>query len=130
MPSARDNVRSSLILLTVLGLLFSLPIAAKTFSAHGALAAAGTALLVLFMVFLGPIAFALNDVIARNVAIASSLVSDTQVAVVLCLGVLLVIAWFTATLRRTVLAFPYLPVTCWAVVGALFCVLHIFSHTA
>ncbi|MFK7974532.1 MAG: hypothetical protein AB8C02_00255 [Halioglobus sp.] len=124
-----SRINPSLKLLLFLALLFSIPVAAKTFAAHGILAAIGTGLLVALATTLGPISFAFDQIIEQNIAIATSVASNTQVALIFALGVLLVADWFRRYSGGAGQALPYLPVTCWALLGAYFCVLQVFSHT-
>lgn len=123
------RIKSSLLLLVFLGILFAIPVTAKTFSAHGFLAAFGTGLLVIVAVILGPFTFALDGWIERNIAVATSVASDTQVWVLLAIGVVLILTWLTQHTVNKGHALPYIPTTCWALVGAYFCILHVFSHT-
>ena len=123
-----DQLKSSAILLLLLGVLFSIPIVAKTFSAHGAVPALGTGLLVLVLVFLGPISFAVNGVIKTDLFGTATIVTDLEIILVLTLGLALFLVWLKFVLRGPGYSVPYLPITGWALMGVLFCVLQVFRH--
>jgi len=116
------------ILLVVLGVLFSIPIVSKTFSAHGAIPALVTAFIVVALVFLGPIAFVAGRVIEVDVFGAAAVATDFEILLISSFGLALLLAWLMLSRRGPGYSFPYLPVTGWALVGAQFCVWQIFVH--
>ena len=122
------QLKYSAVLLIILGLLFSIPIAAKTWSAHGAAPAIATGLLVIFSVFIGPISFAVAAAIDTDFVDTTSATSGTEAIVVSILGLVLVFAWLRSLARGTELTAAYLPVTGWALMGAYFCVSLVFTH--
>ena len=123
-----NQLKSSAILLVLLGVLFSIPIAAKTFSAHGAVAALVTSLLVVALVFIGPISFLFAGAIETKFFVAASIATDLEVMLILIFGLALFLAWLRLLVRGPNYSVPYLPVTAWALIGALFCVLQVFTH--
>lgn len=124
-----SQLKSSAILLIFLGLLFSIPIAAKTWSAHGAVPGLATALLVVVSVFIGPISFALSRAFETGFVASASIATDFEVILSLIFGVILFLAWVKLLARGSGYSVPYLPVTGWAFLGAYFCVLLVFAHT-
>lgn len=116
-------------LLIVLGLLFSLPIAAKTWSAHGALPALATSLLVIVAALLGPLSFILARTFESGFVDATALVTDTALTIILVTGAALLIAWRLSLTRAASLLASYLLATGWALIGAYFCVHVVFAHT-
>jgi hypothetical protein len=123
-----NQLKSSAVLLVFLGLLFSIPIVAKTFSAHGAIPAVATGLLVLTLVFLGPLSFAVTGAIKMDSFVAASVATDLEGILISIVGLLLFLVWLRMLARGSGYSVPYLPVTGWALMGALFCVSQIFAH--
>jgi hypothetical protein len=111
-----------------LGMLFSIPIIAKTLSAHGAVPALVTGLLVIALVFIGPISFVVAGAIETKFFIVSSIATDLEVILILIFGLVLFLAWLKLLVRGPGYPVPYLPVTGWALMGVYFCVLQIFTH--
>jgi hypothetical protein len=122
------QLKSSAILLVCLGMLFSIPIVSKTLSAHGIVAALLTGLLVIASVFMGPLSFFIAGLIATEIVFSGSIETDLEVILILILGVALFLAWVKALVRGPDHPVPYLPVTGWALMGAYFCVLQVFTH--
>ena len=121
-------MKGSALLLIVLGVLFSIPIAAKTFSAHGAVPALLSGLLVAFIVCIGPLAFLANSIVKVDIFGVVPISNNLGFLVVSAFGVVLVLAWVKLQMRSPRYPIPYLPVTAWALTGALFCVQQIFAH--
>ena len=124
-----SQLKSSAILLLFLGVLFSIPIVAKTWSAHGVVAALVTGLLVVVAVLIGPISFIVAGAIDTSFAAADSTVTNLEAMLLLIFGVLLVFAWIKSAVRCSGSPVPYLPVTGWALMGVYFCVALVFTHT-
>ena len=122
-----SQLKSSAILLLFLGVLFSIPIVAKTWSAHGVVAALVTGLLV--VVLIGPISFIVAGAIDTSFAAADSTVTNLEAMLLLIFGVLLVFAWIKSAVRGSGSPVPYLSVTGWALMGVYFCVALVFTHT-
>lgn len=123
-----NQFKSSAILLLFLGMLFSIPIVAKTLSTHGAIPALFTALLIIVSVFMGPLSFVVASSIETEFIFSGLIRTDLEVILVLVVGVVLVIAWAKAIVRGPGISAAYLPVTGWALTGAYFCVLQVFTH--
>lgn len=123
------HFKNTVRLLLVLGVLFSLPIVAKTWSAHGAFAALGTGLAVIVAVLLGPVSFAFSRLFESGFVGAMAIATNTQIVVLLVAGAIVFIAWLRPLLRESDRPVPYLPVTAWAMMGAYFCVAVVFAHT-
>ena len=123
-----NQLKSSATLLIFLGVLFSIPIIAKTLSAHGAVPALVTGLLVIALVFIGPISFVVAGAIETKFFIVASIATDLEVILILIFGLVLFLAWLKLLVRGPGYPVPYLPVTGWALMGVYFCVLQIFTH--
>jgi hypothetical protein len=123
-----NQLKSSATLLIFLGVLFSIPIIAKTLSAHGAVPALVTGFLVIALVFIGPISFVVAGAIETKFFIVSSIATDLEVILILIFGLVLFLAWLKLLVRGPGYPVPYLPVTGWALMGVYFCVLQIFTH--
>jgi hypothetical protein len=123
-----NQLKSSATLLIFLGVLFSIPIIAKTLSAHGAVPALVTGLLVIALVFIGPISFVVAGAIETKFSIVASIATDLEVILILIFGLVLFLAWLKLLVRGPGYPVPYLPVTGWALMGVYFCVLQIFTH--
>lgn len=117
-------------MLAVLGVLFSMPMVAKTWSAHGPGPALITCFLVVVAVLLGPISFVVARAFDTGFVASVSVASDFQVVLILIFGVALFFAWIRPALRGAGSPIPYLPITGWALMGALFCISIVFTHTA
>ena len=122
------QLKNSAILLVFLGVLFSIPIVAKTFSAHGAVPALVTGLLFIAVVFMGPISFVVAGAIETDLIFSPSIATDFEVMLILMVGLALILAWLKLLVRGPGYSIPYIPVTGWALMGALFCVLQVFTH--
>ncbi|MDX1735730.1 MAG: hypothetical protein R3228_15255 [Halioglobus sp.] len=122
------RLRSSAWLLLILGVMFSVPVVAKTWSAHGALPAIATGGLVVVAVFLGPLAFLAAAPVDTAFLGAAALTTPIEAILLLSTGIALVIAWANARSNPTVRAGWYLPVTGWALLGAWFCISIVFAH--
>ena len=126
----KGSLKSSVLLLVVLGLLFAVPIATKTFAAHGILAAAATAVLVVLAVLIGPLSFGLAGLVSAGFIDATVQVATAQTIVVSATGLFLAVIWAVPVVRGVVPAGWYLPVVGWALMGAYFCVSVVFAHAA
>lgn len=113
-----NQLKSSVILLFFLGVLFSAPIVAVGYSVHGAELAMLGALAGIVLVMMGPLAF----------FFASSLATNLELILIFILGAVFFIAWIRALARGAEYYVPYLPVTGWALIGAYFCVSLFFAH--
>jgi hypothetical protein len=122
------KVRKSAFLLLFLGALLSIPLAAKTLSAHGAVPALVTGLLVIAAVALGPVSYLVASVVATNITIVARNATDTEFVLALAVGALLFLAWMRSVARGYEHSIPYLPVTGWALMGAYFCLSQVFPH--
>lgn len=114
-------------LLILFGVLFAIPIAAKTFAAHGAVAALATGILVVALVFAGPLAFTTSS-FDTNLVVAGTAVTGTGAGVISILGLLIFVTWLMRVLRGPDASLPYLPIAAWALMGVYFCVSLIFTH--
>jgi len=123
-----NQLKSSAILLVFFGALFAIPIFGKTLSAHGAVPALVTGLLVVALIFMGPISFVVAGAIQSDLFVSPSVATDLEVILILIFGLALLLAWFKSLARGPGHSVPYVPVTGWALMGALFCVLQIFTH--
>jgi hypothetical protein len=123
------QLKSSAILLVFLGVIFSIPIVTKTWSAHGAIPALVTGLLVIVSVFIGPISFVVARFIETGFFVEVSTATDLEVMLILIFGVALFLAWVKSLVRGPGYSVPYFPVTGWALMGAYFCVSLVFAHT-
>ena len=121
-----SQLKSSVVLLAVLGLLFSLPIAAKTWSAHGALPAMATACLAFLAAYLGPLTLLIVALIPVGFLASTYEPSALELIVFMGCGAGLIVSWQQRLLRGAML--PYLPVTCWALLGAYAPIMLVFSH--
>jgi hypothetical protein len=124
-----DQLKRSAVLLVCLGVLFSIPIVAKTWSAHGAFPALVTGFLMIAAVFLGPLSFVVADSIETGFIAAVSVATYSEITLVLILGVVLVLAWIRSLVSGSGYSVPYMTVTGWALLGAYFCVSLVFTHT-
>ncbi|MEH6591408.1 MAG: hypothetical protein V7746_14200 [Halioglobus sp.] len=115
-----DQLKSSVILLTFLGVLFSIPLVSVGFSVHGSELAMLAAVAVIVLVFLGPLSF----------LFASSIATDIELGLMLVFGIFILLTWVKALSRGTGYYVPYFPVICWALMGAYFCVSLFFVHAA
>ena len=117
------SVKASVLLLLLLGVIFAIPIVAVGYSVHGYDLALLAAACVVLLVFLGPLSF----------LFAIELASGSELVVLCVAGVLLVFAWIMGVWKRGTTRdgysrVPYMPVTCWALLGAYFCVSLYFEH--
>ena len=124
-----SQLKSSVLLLVFLGVLFSIPVVAKTWSAHGAVPAVATGLLVMVAVFLGPISYFVASTVELSFVSTASMTSNFQLILISVVGVALFFVWIKLLARGPGSSIPYLPVTGWALMGASFCVLLVFTHT-
>lgn len=124
------KLKSSLLLLLVLGLLFAVPVATKTYYAHGALAAFLTGLTVVVSVYLGPVSFALTGVVESSFIRAVATTTRVEIGLMFLAGLVFFVAWRRALRPVERPTFPYLPVTCWALISAYFWVSIVFTHGA
>jgi hypothetical protein len=122
------RIKSSAFLLVFLGVLLSIPIVAKTLATHGVFAALVTGLIVVVLVFIGPLSFAIAGLVEADFAVALAVPTSLQLAMVMFLGLLLCLSWFKLASRGRDYSFPYLAVTGWGFVGACFCLLQVFTH--
>lgn len=113
-----SQLKSSLILLAFLGVLFLIPIVTVGYSVHGPDLALLAALAVIVLVFMGPLSF----------LFASSIATDLELTLIVTVGAALFLAWVRALVRGSGHYVPYLPVTGWALMGAYFCVSLFFAH--
>jgi hypothetical protein len=113
-----SQLKSSLILLVFLGVLFSIPIVTVGYSVHGPDLALLAALAVMILVFIGPLSF----------FFASSITTDLELILIVIFGAALFISWVRALAHKRVYYVPYLPVIGWALTGAYFCVSLFFAH--
>ena len=111
-------LKSSAILLLFYGLLFSIPIVTVGWSVHGPELALLAGLAVLIGIFIGPLSF----------FVASSIATDFELIIIATLGAVIFLAWLRAIRRRTGYWVPYIPVSCWALLGAYFCISLFFEH--
>lgn len=123
-----SRIKNSALLLVFLGVLFSIPIIAKTWSTHGYVAALITGVLVIAAVVVGPLSFLIAGSAATGFVFSGPSPNDLEVVVALALGLALVLFWARMVKRASGSSIPYLPVTGWALIGAYFCVLQIFTH--
>lgn len=124
-----NQIKYSAFLLIFLGVLFSIPIAAKTWSAHGAAPAIATSLMVVVSVFIGPLSFVVADAVDVGFIDATTATTGTEAIGILVLGVALLLAWVKSLARGAGFSASYLPVMGWALLGAYFCVSLVFKHT-
>lgn len=122
------QMKRSATLLVFLGILLSLPLAVKTGSAHGAIPALVTGLLVMVAVILGPLSYVVASVVESYLTIVTQSASKFEFALALTMGLLLLLAWKMSMARRPDQSMPYLPVTGWALMGAYFCLSQVFPH--
>ncbi|WP_101757967.1 hypothetical protein [Oceanicoccus sp. KOV_DT_Chl] len=113
-----NQVKGSAILLLFMGVLFSMPIVAVGYSVHGPDLAILAALLVVVLVFLGPLAF----------LFASTVATDVGLAIIAIVGVAIFLGWIKALRREGGHYVPYLPVMAWALMGRIFAYRY-FLHT-
>ncbi len=113
-----SQLKSSLILLVFLGVLFSIPIVTVGYSVHGPDLALLAALAVIVLVFIGPLSF----------FFASSITTDLELTLIVIFGAALFISWVKALAHGRGYYVPYLPVIGWALMGAYFCVSLFFAH--
>jgi hypothetical protein len=125
-----NQLKSSAILLVLLGVLFSIPIIAKTFSTHGVIPALVTGFLVIAFVFMGPLSFVIAGAIETDFFSAASIATDLEVLLISICGLVLFLAWLYSLVRGSGYWVPYLPITGWALMGAYFCVMQVFTHIA
>ena len=123
-----SRIKGSALLLLFLGILFSVPIVAKTWSAHGVAAALATGVLVVLFVSLGPLCFALAGTVQTNLVDTKVLVAESGGVWVLLLGCVLFLLWVRRIRLDQGGSIPGVPVSGWALTGAYFCVLLVFSH--
>lgn len=122
------QIKRSALLLLFLGLLFSIPISGKTFSAHGAWPALATGAVVTALVCLGPLSFAISGLFENAFFGSAQVTNPTEVGVLLALGAILFFAWWMRAVRVPGHSVPYVLVTCWSLLGIYFCLLHILQH--
>lgn len=126
----KAKLKSSALLLLVLGLLFSIPVATKTFYAHGILAAFLTGLTVVFSVYLGPFSFVLTGFVESSFIRAVATTTTFEVVLMFVAGIVFMVTWWRSAMAADRSYFPYLPVTCWALISAYFWVSIVFTHGA
>jgi len=125
------RLRHNLILLICLGLLFSIPIVGKTWSAHGMAPALGTAILVVISTLLGPLAFLVGSMVDTGLINTAYLTTGKELALLLGTGTLLFLGWIYLLFGRPVHStFVFLLLTSWALLGVSFCIAIVFTHTA
>ena len=122
------KLKSSLLLLLVLGILFSIPVATKTYYAHGALAAFLTALTVVVSVYLGPLCFVLTGFVESSFIRSVATTSDLEMGFMFVAGLVFLAAWWRAVRVVDRPSFPYLSVTCWSLISAYFWLSIVFNH--
>lgn len=122
------GVRATLRLLLLLGLLFALPIAAKTVSAHGWFAGLATGAGVVTAVLLGPLAFLLASAMNLDVFVTVPTVTGVGTLTALVLGAVFAALWLRRLQAGQRAGLPYLPVAGWALLGVAFCVWQVFAH--
>ena len=113
-----NHFKKSLLLLRFLGICFSEPIVAVGYSVHGPDLAALAAVAVVCLVFMGPLSF----------VFASSIATGLELTLITVFGALMFFCWVRALSLSSGYRFPYFPVTCWALMGAYFCVSLYFAH--
>ena len=124
------RLRHNLILLISLGLLFSIPIVGKTWSAHGMAPALGTAILVVISTLLGPLAFLVGSMVDTGLINTAYLTTGKELALLLGTGTLLFLGWIYLLFGRPVRStFVFLLLTSWALLGVSFCIAIVFTHT-
>ena len=124
------RLRHNLILLICLGLLFSIPIVGKTWSAHGMAPALGTAILVVISTLLGPLAFLVGSMVDPGLINTAYLTTGKELALLLGTGTLLFLGWIYLLFGRPVRStFVFLLLTSWALLGVSFCIAIVFTHT-
>jgi hypothetical protein len=111
-------LKSSVMLLVFLAVLFSIPIVTVGYSVHGPDLALLAAFAVIVFVFMGPLSF----------FFASSIATGSELTVIVVFGVVLFLTWIKSLARGPGYYVPYLPVTGWALMGAYFCVSLYFAH--
>ena len=125
------RLRHNLILLICLGLLFSIPIVGKTWSAHGMAPALGTAILVVISALLGPLAFLVGSLVDTGFVNTAHITTGKELALLLGTGTLLFLGWIYLLFGRPVHStFVFLLLTSWALLGVSFCIAIVFTHTA
>ncbi|GAB5451638.1 MAG: hypothetical protein Hals2KO_19660 [Halioglobus sp.] len=124
------QLKRSVRLLLCLGLLFSIPISAKTFSAHGALPAVATGVAVIALVCMGPISFALSGPFENVLFGSTPVTSPAETALLMVLGAILLFAWRLRAARVPGHSAPFVLVTCWSLLGIGYCLLHVLQHIA
>lgn len=124
------RLKHNLILLICLGLLFSIPIVGKTWSAHGMAPALGTAILVVISTLLGPLAFLVGSLVDTGFVNTTYLTTSKELALLLGTGTLLFLGWIYLLFRRSARStIVFLLVTSWALLGVYFCIVIVFTHT-
>ncbi|MCX2977818.1 hypothetical protein [Candidatus Marimicrobium litorale] len=124
------KLKHNLTLLICLGLLFSIPIVGKTWSAHGMAPALGTAILVVISTLLGPLAFLVGSLVDTGFVNTSYLTTSKELALLLGTGTLLFLGWIYLLFRRSARStMVFLLVTSWALLGVSFCIVIVFTHT-
>jgi hypothetical protein len=124
------RLKHNLILLICLGLLFSIPIVGKTWSAHGMAPALGTAILVVSSTLLGPLAFLVGSLVDTGFVNTTYLTTSKELALLLGTGTLLFLGWIYLLFRRSARStIVFLLVTSWALLGVSFCIVIVFTHT-
>lgn len=113
-----NHLKKSLLLLIFFGISFSLPIVAVGYSVHGPDLALIAAVAVVCLVFMGPLSF----------IFASSIATDLELTLITAFGALMFFSWIKALSMPSGYPFPYFPVTCWALMGAYFCISLYFAH--
>ena len=124
------RLKHNLILLICLGLLFAIPIAGKTWSAHGMAPALGTAILVVISTLLGPLAFLVGSLVDTGFVNTAHLTTGKELALLLGTGTLLFLGWVRLLFGRPARpTFVFLLLTSWALLGVSFCIVIVFTHT-
>jgi len=122
------QMKRSLLLLVLLAGLFAAPIVTKTISAHGVVPALITGLLAGLAIALGPLAFVVARWLETELVFGATALSVSQWFLLASLSVCLVAHWWLRVVRLSAHTFPYLSVVGWAMIGATFCLVHLFVH--
>ena len=110
--------------------MFSIPVATKTYYAHGALAAFLTGLTVVVSMYLGPVSFVLTGFVESSFIRAVTTTSTLEMTFMFVAGLVFLAAWWRGLRNPERATFPYLPVTCWSLISAYFWVAIVFTHGA
>jgi hypothetical protein len=124
------HIKSSALLLVFLGVLFSIPIVTKTWSAHGAFPALASGVVVVALVFMGPISFLIANTVETASVLTTPAASGLEISLYLLAGLALFYVWLQSLRRGRGQSIPYIPVMGWAFLGAYCCILTVFTHIA